>query len=196
MFEISHSTTPGSTEWGARQIENYLNGRSSKRAQNLLSELLEQALVPTPRDDHMRRSTSSDEPRYELASFLRPEMEGNVADRFIQPAGLPSSGRPWVPPGFTPGMLGQLGPRAMTGRAGEIAMMRWLLQSLAEQRLLLDEPKPRRKWLDCERQAEEDEAVCRHLNAPRDVKDRCWASVQERYGACTAGKPLPPLVTW
>jgi hypothetical protein len=28
------------------------------------------------------------------------------------------------------------------------------------------------------------------------VKKRCWASVQERFGECINGRPLPPLVTW
>lgn len=27
-------------------------------------------------------------------------------------------------------------------------------------------------------------------------RDRCWASVQERYGACKAGRPIPQLVIW
>ncbi|GLQ95249.1 RHS repeat-associated core domain-containing protein [Dyella acidisoli] len=53
---------------------------------------------------------------------------------------------------------------------------------------------------DCEEQAEEDEAICRSLpNTNREesaIRRRCWASVQERFGACEAGRPLPPLVTW
>ncbi|MDV8155666.1 hypothetical protein [Acinetobacter bereziniae] len=52
----------------------------------------------------------------------------------------------------------------------------------------------------CEAQALADEEVCRSLpyqtNAQKQVRSRCWASVQERYGACTRSRPLPPLVTW
>jgi RHS repeat-associated protein len=53
---------------------------------------------------------------------------------------------------------------------------------------------------DCEEQTLEDEAICRSLpNVSREqkaIRARCWASVQERNGACKAGRPLPPLVTW
>jgi hypothetical protein len=52
----------------------------------------------------------------------------------------------------------------------------------------------------CEEQALADEEVCRSLpnqtNFQREIRNRCWASVQERYGACTRNRPLPPLVTW
>lgn len=52
----------------------------------------------------------------------------------------------------------------------------------------------------CEAQALADEEVCRSLpyqtNAQKQVRNRCWASVQERYGAYTRSRPLPPLVTW
>lgn len=47
---------------------------------------------------------------------------------------------------------------------------------------------------DCEKQAEEDEEVCRKL-LDASVRSRCWQSVQARYGACIAKKLLPPLVT-
>ena len=53
---------------------------------------------------------------------------------------------------------------------------------------------------NCEEQAVDDEAVCRSLpNTTKEekaVRSRCWASVQERFGACEANRPLPPLVTW
>jgi RHS repeat-associated protein len=53
---------------------------------------------------------------------------------------------------------------------------------------------------DCEEQTLEDEAICRSLpNVTKEqkaIRARCWASVQERNGACKAGRPLPPLVTW
>jgi RHS repeat-associated protein len=52
----------------------------------------------------------------------------------------------------------------------------------------------------CEEQALKDEAVCRSLpnNTDEDkaVRSRCWSSANERYGACRAKRPLPPLVTW
>ncbi len=47
----------------------------------------------------------------------------------------------------------------------------------------------------CEKQAQEDEQMCRMATMPgMPARARCWASVQERYGACRAGRPLPPLV--
>jgi RHS repeat-associated protein len=53
---------------------------------------------------------------------------------------------------------------------------------------------------ECEEQAQKDEAICRSLpNAtPTDkaIRSRCWSSANERYGACRANRPLPPLVTW
>lgn len=39
-----------------------------------------------------------------------------------------------------------------------------------------------------------DSAVCRRLTGSA-VKQICWASASERYGACLAGRPIPPLVT-
>lgn len=48
---------------------------------------------------------------------------------------------------------------------------------------------------DCEAQAEADEAVCRQLKDAA-VRERCWSSANERFGACRAKRPLPPLVTW
>lgn len=49
----------------------------------------------------------------------------------------------------------------------------------------------------CEAQAQADEQSCRLLTEPlTGARARCWASVQERYGACKAGRPLPPLITW
>jgi RHS repeat-associated protein len=52
----------------------------------------------------------------------------------------------------------------------------------------------------CEEQVLKDEAVCRSLPNSTDeqkaVRSRCWSSANERYGACRAKRPLPPLVTW
>lgn len=49
----------------------------------------------------------------------------------------------------------------------------------------------------CDKQAEDDERMCRMMTLPgTGPRARCWASVQERYGACKAGRPLPPLVYW
>ena len=47
----------------------------------------------------------------------------------------------------------------------------------------------------CAKQAQADEAVCRSLKDP-GARARCCASANERYGACRANRPLPPLVTW
>jgi RHS repeat-associated protein len=47
----------------------------------------------------------------------------------------------------------------------------------------------------CEIQAQADEAICRRLSDP-GARARCFASANERYGACRAGRPLPPLVIW
>lgn len=46
----------------------------------------------------------------------------------------------------------------------------------------------------CEKQAQVDEAICRSLS-DLGARSRCWASANERYGACRAGRHLPPLVT-
>ncbi len=46
----------------------------------------------------------------------------------------------------------------------------------------------------CELQAQADEAVCRSLSSPA-VRARCFESANARFGACRAGKPLPPLIT-
>ncbi|MEP7182350.1 MAG: RHS repeat-associated core domain-containing protein [Betaproteobacteria bacterium] len=49
----------------------------------------------------------------------------------------------------------------------------------------------------CEEQAKRDEAMCKMATLPRTgARSRCWQSVQDRFGACKAGRPLPPLVTW
>ncbi len=54
--------------------------------------------------------------------------------------------------------------------------------------------------VDCEEQAQKDEEVCRSLPNVTDeqkaVRSRCWQSANERFGACRAKRPLPPLVTW
>ena len=47
----------------------------------------------------------------------------------------------------------------------------------------------------CEAQAQRDEAICRMLVSPVS-RQGCWNSVQDRYGACIKGAPLPPLVTY
>src|SRR5215469_7878051 len=53
---------------------------------------------------------------------------------------------------------------------------------------------------ECEEQAKKDEAVCRSLPnktlEDKEVRRRCWASVQERFGNCSANRPLGPLITW
>ena len=49
----------------------------------------------------------------------------------------------------------------------------------------------------CEEQARKDEQTCRMTTMPgTPARARCWASAIDRYGACRAGKPLPPLVMW
>ncbi|MGH8567897.1 MAG: RHS repeat domain-containing protein [Gammaproteobacteria bacterium] len=49
----------------------------------------------------------------------------------------------------------------------------------------------------CEKQAQEGDQMFRMATMPgTPARARCWASVQERYGACRAGRPLPPLVIW
>jgi RHS repeat-associated protein len=49
----------------------------------------------------------------------------------------------------------------------------------------------------CEQQAQRDEQMCRMATLPKTgARARCWESVSERYGACRAGRPLPPLVVW
>ncbi len=52
----------------------------------------------------------------------------------------------------------------------------------------------------CEEQMFQDQIICRRLpNKTQKQKvgrARCWASVEERYAACLAGRPIPPLVSW
>ena len=49
----------------------------------------------------------------------------------------------------------------------------------------------------CDEQALKDEQMCRMSTVPgTGPRARCWASVQERYGACKTGKPIPRLVIW
>jgi hypothetical protein len=49
----------------------------------------------------------------------------------------------------------------------------------------------------CQAQAEQDEESCRLMTPPgTGARARCRESVQERFGACKAGRPLPPLITW
>jgi RHS repeat-associated protein len=49
----------------------------------------------------------------------------------------------------------------------------------------------------CEQQYEQDQRMCKMTTMPgTGPRARCWASAAERYGACRAGRPIPPLVTW
>ncbi len=48
---------------------------------------------------------------------------------------------------------------------------------------------------DCDSQFEGDNDVCRSLPDPA-ARSRCFGSATSRYGACMAGKALPPLITW
>lgn len=52
-----------------------------------------------------------------------------------------------------------------------------------------------RRRQDCEIQVLLDEARCRLLGAAGG-RARCYQSANARYGACTNGRPLPPLITW
>ena len=53
------------------------------------------------------------------------------------------------------------------------------------------------KRAECDKQAEIDEATCRQIpEKDKARRSRCWASVQERYGACISNRPMPPLVTY
>ena len=62
-------------------------------------------------------------------------------------------------------------------------------------------PVPREKAdePDCEGQALDDESICRSIGGPQGPyrRQRCWASVQARYGHCRAKGELgrPPLDT-
>ncbi|MFO0768360.1 MAG: RHS repeat-associated core domain-containing protein [Nitrospiraceae bacterium] len=48
---------------------------------------------------------------------------------------------------------------------------------------------------ECDKQYEKDLKECRSLPSPA-ARSRCYASANNRYGACRAGKPLPPLIKW
>lgn len=58
----------------------------------------------------------------------------------------------------------------------------------------LPEPNGQNDDDKCEELIQKDEEVCRNLKSPA-ARARCWQSANERYAACQAGKPLPPLVT-
>ena len=47
---------------------------------------------------------------------------------------------------------------------------------------------------ECEAGYEADSAVCRSLQSRRD-RAICWQTAADRYGACLAGRPQPPLWT-
>jgi hypothetical protein len=75
----------------------------------------------------------------------------------------------------------------------------WAEQAIKSGQALIDHAltilRTFRPKKDCDQQAQADEAICRSLPR-RDVRERCWASANERFGACLKGKPLPPLITW
>ncbi len=47
----------------------------------------------------------------------------------------------------------------------------------------------------CEDQVQADEAICRTLTSAA-ARRNCWESANERFGACRAKRPIPPLVVW
>jgi RHS repeat-associated protein len=51
---------------------------------------------------------------------------------------------------------------------------------------------------DCEALYATDSSTCRAISRLRGAYagQRCWASAGERYGACIARRPIPPLDTW
>ncbi|MCD9033203.1 RHS repeat protein [Luteimonas sp. Y-2-2-4F] len=94
-----------------------------------------------------------------------------------------------------PGALGCAGGGAIAGSNGGGLLgsaIGGALGNLAGQAMCPDEDEDK-----CEEQAQKDEQMCRMATIPgTGPRARCWASVQERYGACKAGRPLPPLVIW
>ncbi|WP_081770101.1 RHS repeat-associated core domain-containing protein [Luteimonas huabeiensis] len=94
-----------------------------------------------------------------------------------------------------PGALACAGGGAVAGSSGGGLLgsaIGGALGNLAGQAMCPDEDEDK-----CEEQAQKDEQMCRMTTIPgTGPRARCWASVQERYGACKAGRPLPPLVIW
>ncbi|MBL8665134.1 MAG: peptidoglycan-binding protein [Candidatus Odyssella sp.] len=70
----------------------------------------------------------------------------------------------------------------------EPAIQPWQIPSLGLPRPRGYCPLPREKTneADCERQAQDDERFCGSISGPRAAyrRQRCWASVQARYGHC------------
>jgi len=48
--------------------------------------------------------------------------------------------------------------------------------------------RSRRNQAECDEQRKKDEFICRSVRTPL-----CWAQAMERYAACLAGRPIPPL---
>jgi hypothetical protein len=109
------------------------------------------------------------------------------AEKMRTAAAAPSIARPVptpVPPIFIPGTSEH---------------KQWKDQAIKGLRGLYDETirllREFKSKEDCEKQAESDEAICASLRKS-EVRNRCYASANARYGACTSGKSLPPLITW
>lgn len=48
--------------------------------------------------------------------------------------------------------------------------------------------RSKRNQAECDEQLRLDEFICRSVRTPL-----CWAQAMERYAACLAGRPIPPL---
>jgi RHS repeat-associated protein len=81
---------------------------------------------------------------------------------------------------------------------GAVSLARWVAEtSIWAQRARRFTPTggpPR----DCETLYETDQSTCRAISRARGpaAAARCWASAGDRYGACLAGRPIPPLDIW
>jgi hypothetical protein len=151
-----------------------------------------QPRVPAGHPDGGQWTSGSEGPDESTAERPRNGIEGRMLRRGERPdvrlaqmtPGYPRPGFAPIPPVFVPG----------TPENRE-----WAEQAIKGGQALIDHAlaglRTFRPKNDCEQQAQSDEAICRSLPR-RDMRERCWASANERFGACVKGKPLPPLITW
>lgn len=100
-----------------------------------------------------------------------------------------------VLPGF-----GTLGGAAEGAAAGGVAVGVFgaAVGSTIEDRCTGDATGPPLPPDPCEQQYANDVSVCQAIRRRRgpQAAQRCYSSAAERYSACLAGRPLPPLDTW
>jgi RHS repeat-associated protein len=114
----------------------------------------------------------------------------NLTDPFgLQaiPAPFPGPSIPFpLPPIAIPGS--PQNQQAVQATAEALRQLQNSISQLLSRRQCGDEAR-------CDEQFESDLNQCRSLPTPA-ARSRCYESANNRYGACRAGKPLPPLIRW